>query len=237
MILTYAGKSAPTARLIADEGDFQLNRGSRGDINWGRAFANTELNPDISNSTNKRVMRQLFKEYDVPTPSLLASNGMFGLAGVDKICSAFAQGKQVLGRSETHTQGRGFWLCNSMEDVKRALKGTKRKKPATHFVEFIVAPREYRVHIFDGKSIRISEKAHTGFHEYTTVKPMHEVGHVRKAAKKAVAALGLDFGAVDVLADDENCWVLEVNAAPGLGGTMPAVYAETFRRWGEGEFE
>lgn len=41
-------------------------------------------------------------------------------------------------------------------------------------------------------------------------------------AKKAVAAIGLDFGAVDCALDyDEEPWIIEVNTGPGLqGGTL-----------------
>lgn len=222
MILTYSGRSAPSARKIANEGGFQLNRGSRGDINFGRANANTKLNPDISNVTNKRKMRELFREHGVPMPKLMEAHGDWTFP--------------VIGRPDQHTRGRGFWKCENYAQVQRAMRGTRKKKAATHFMEYIEAPREYRVHIFLGKSIRISEKAHTAFHEYTTVKPQHNVKHVRKAAKQAVKAVGLDFGCVDILADDNNAWVLEVNSAPGVGGSMPRVYSETFKRWERGEF-
>lgn len=229
MIITYSGRSAPSARRIADVGrDIRLNRGPTGSINWGRATANTELNPDISNTTNKRVMRQLFKEHGVPMPELLTQY------------EAEFSGKPVVGRPDTHTRGRGFWLINSPTDYLRAIRGTRKKKAATHFMEFIEAPREYRVHVFLGRSIRISEKCFDTPGDktsYTTGKPQHNIRHVRKAAKQAVEAVGLDFGCVDILADDEHAWVLEVNAAPGLGGTMPQLYAETFAKWQAGEWE
>lgn len=225
MILTYSGRSAPTAfKIMAEDDTIILNRGTRGDINWGRSNADTKLNPDTSNATNKRRMRELFAEHDVPMPPLVP---------VDK-APVVASWHTIIGRPDTHTKGRGFWICNSVEDVYKALRGTRKKKPATHFMHYIEAPREYRVHIFNGKSIRISEKAHTAFHEYTTIKPTHNVDHVRKAGKQAVNALGLDFGAVDILANDTECWVLEVNTAPGLGGTMPKVYAEAFKKYMEG---
>ena len=222
MILTYSGRSAPSAfKIAAETSDIQLNRGSRGDINWGRARANTSLNPDISNVTNKRVMRELFAEHDVPMPRLYSDH-----VGLDT-------NYPIVGRPDQHTKGRGFWKCHNVWDVQKALRGTRKKRAATHFMQFVEAPREYRVHIFLGKSIRISEKIFDSDGDYTTGKPRHEVKHVRKAAKKALEAVGLDFGAVDILANDTECWVLEVNAAPGLGGSMPKLYADTFRRWHE----
>lgn len=234
IVICYAGCSGPSAENIADESArIFTNRGAAGTINWGREKADTILNPDISNSTNKRVMRELFEENGVPMPRL-----------VDGEVCRFELNRQgidypLVGRPDRHTKGRGLWLCNNIDDVRRALRGTRKKKAATHFMEYIAdAPHEYRVHIFRGKSIRISEKKfftdEDGKKDYTTIKPTGPVKHVRKAAKAAVLALGLDFGAVDILANDKECWVLEVNAAPGLGGSMPALWAETFLGWYDG---
>lgn len=234
MVICYSGKSAPSARKIADEdSSIELHRGNRGDVNWGRSTADTALNPDIGNVTNKRRMRQLFKEHDVPMPDLL---------DYEEAESLISLGGTVVGRPDKHTKGRGFWKCSTQRELDRAVRGTRKKKAATHFMEYIDGDREYRVHVFMGKSIRISEKIFEELPDgtinkgcYYTGKPQHNVKHVRKAAKKALEAVGLDFGAVDILADDDDCWVLEVNAAPGLGGTMPKLYAETFKNWFEEE--
>lgn len=223
MILTYSGKSAITAQKLAIvDSSIMLNRGYRGDANWGRNLANTRLNPDISTVTNKRKMRDLFLMHGVPMPKLYT---------IDEAYTAVLTGK-VVGRPDRHERGRGLWICSEAQDIERALQGNPSKPAATHFMEYIEAPHEYRAHIFQGKSIRISEKL---FNEdgYTTIKPTGEIKHVRKAAKQALEAVGLDFGAVDVLANENECWVLEVNAAPGLGGTLPQLYAETFREWME----
>lgn len=49
-------------------------------------------------------------------------------------------------------------------------------------------------------------------------------------AKQAVRALGLDFGAVDVIWNEKTsrAYVLEVNTAPGLEGTTLSNYADVF---------
>ncbi len=51
-------------------------------------------------------------------------------------------------------------------------------------------------------------------------------------AKAAVVALGLDFGAVDVLykRNEDKAYVLEVNTAPGLEGTTLVKYSEAVRK-------
>lgn len=236
MKICYSKASAPSAHAIADElidmgVDVELVRGSNGDINWGRADTNATLNASIENVTNKRRMRELFAEHEVPMPRLIRTTD-----------SIFP----IVGRPDHHTRGRGFWLCHNLLDVVRAKNGItyrngKLKAAATHFMEYIpktVAPDEYRVHVFLGKSIRISKKLFDETGEYTTLKPDREkVKHIRKAAKKAVAAVGLDFGTVDILANDDECWVLEVNSAAGLGGSTPKLWATTFKQYMEGEWD
>jgi glutathione synthase/RimK-type ligase-like ATP-grasp enzyme len=235
MLLCYSGRSAPSANKIADESDDIMTvRRSRGDINWGRYPTYAKLNRDIRNAVNKRRMRQLFKENGVPMPYLYEN--------VSEALQAVRAGKTLVGRPDRHTKGRGFWLIRSEYDLRKALRGTRRKRAATHFMDKIQAPREYRVHIFLGKSIRISEKSfgetgRTATGNYITRKPRHEVKHIRKAAKQAMEAIGLDFGAVDVLANDTEAWVLECNSAPGLGGSMARLYAQKFQEWYRGEYD
>lgn len=231
--IAYSGCSKPSALALAEAGeDVMLVRRSSPpvDINWGRNVANSELNPNINNSTNKRKMRELFKEHGVPMPKLWTEA---------EACEAYISGKTppLIGRPDRHTKGRGLWKINSITQLNRALLGRRRKRAATHFMEYIESDREYRVHIFKGKSIRISEKDFDSDGKYTTKKPGNiHLRNIREAAKNAVQALDLDFGAVDILARGENnreVFVLEVNASPGLGGTMPQLYIETFRRWKE----
>lgn len=241
--VAHSGFSYPSAAKIASvvedgrDDTIQLVRSSQieVDVNWGRAFANARLNRDTSPTTNKRLMRQRFAEQGVPMPRLVASLGT-GEA-VHLVHEALTQGAVLLGRPDRHTKRRGMWLIRSEDEFVRSTVGTRKKKAATHFMEWIDADREYRVHVFQGRSIRISRKDYAEDKTWTSVKPGDiPLRTVRDAAKQAVAALGLDFGAVDVLAVGENneqVYVLEVNAAPGLGGSMPRVYAETFLRWKE----
>lgn len=220
--LGFSGRSAPSAQRIAEASDGRIIavRSNFCDVNWGRRRALDAVNDDISNAVNKRLMRQAFAEAGVPAPRLLTPEEAHDELAADT-------GITLVGRPDVHTRGRGFWKCETVEDFDRAMRGTRRKKPATHFMEWVDLPNEYRVHIFNGKSIRISRKDFQEDGDYITRKPEGRRRHIRSAAKQAVAAVGLDFGAVDVLADDERAVVLEVNAAPGLGGSMPKLYADT----------
>lgn len=95
--------------------------------------------------------------------------------------------------------------------------------------------REYRIHVFRGQVLFIQQKRRVGGYRdnpsYSNVVRNHGngwiYGHLNMTqpddvvvnqAVAAVAALGLDFGAVDVLSRRGQAWVLEVNTAPGLSG-------------------
>lgn len=111
---------------------------------------------------------------------------------------------------------------------------------------------EYRIHSFLGKSIRAGKKVpRVGFtapHEWIR---SYEGGWMiqydgfeskkamRDLAARAVEALGLQFGAVDIALvrntdGTTKLIVLEVNRAPGLEGNTTTTYATAIRRWMDG---
>lgn len=237
LTISYSGKSKPSALALAEAGNGEVELVRRSspavDINWGRNVANSQLNPNINNSVNKRVMRELFKEHGVPMPKLVR--------GFDYRDPDSGYTFPIIGRPDQHSKGRGLWKCYTVEDTLRAMQGTRKKKAATHFMEYIESDREYRCHVFKGKSIRISVKVFNEDGTYTTGKPGDiKLRKVREAAKAALEAVALDFGAVDILArgdKNQEVFVLEVNASPGLGGTMPQLYVDTFNKWKEGEWD
>lgn len=105
------------------------------------------------------------------------------------------------------------------------------------------ATHEFRVHVFNGKPIFFQRKVPVkeikdpiirttsngwGF----THLPMKEVPfYVIDESIKAIAAVGLDFGATDVIWSEEegDCSVLEVNTAPELGPMGSKAYADAIR--------
>lgn len=104
--------------------------------------------------------------------------------------------------------------------------------------------KEFRVHSFRGRSIRAGIKIpREGLTPHPWIRSWDGGWRIsydgrsaqerhREIAHRAVAALGLQYGAVDIgeRADGTLC-ILEVNRAPGIeGGTLTA-YAEAFRSW------
>jgi hypothetical protein len=104
--------------------------------------------------------------------------------------------------------------------------------------------REFRVHVFNGKVIDTHEKIFKGTNpaewEICSCQDEHDdsvwtwkrTGVVlpepaRIESVKAVAALGLDFGGVDVVTSKEgSAFILEVNTAPWLGTVNVKKYAK-----------
>jgi hypothetical protein len=108
---------------------------------------------------------------------------------------------------------------------------------------------EYRLHIFNGKSIRAGVKVHR--EDFPNPHPwirsfdagwrIHYAGfsstkEMRTLAAAAVKALGLTFGAVDIAKRaDGTLMVLEVNRAPGIEGGTVEAYAEKIAAYVRGE--
>ncbi|AUX83650.1 ribosomal protein S6 glutaminyl transferase [Pseudomonas phage NV1] len=110
---------------------------------------------------------------------------------------------------------------------------------------------EFRVHIFDEEAILIQQKRRREGAEtipgYNSIVRnvasgwIYSVNNVQEqgknaavvAARKALSAIGLDFGAVDIVYkhDTDKAYVLEVNTAPGLDedGSALTAYTEAFK--------
>lgn len=113
------------------------------------------------------------------------------------------------------------------------------------YVKYIKKKDEYRVHVMRGQVIDVQRKArkedvpddkinwlirnHANGFVFVRGEALGEVPQdVIDQAVLAVNALGLDFGAADVIWNDhrKQAFVLEVNSAPGLTGTTLKKYAE-----------
>lgn len=150
----------------------------------------------------------------------------------------------LLGRRVHHTQGKDIIICLQHEDVVRALNMPLNKRP-DFFTTYIPTQREFRVHVFDEKILKISEKILTEPGEFEvpwirnyengyTFRNLKHMGNHMKSQLTSVAicaveALGLEFGAVDVVMSDDGMFVvLEVNTGPSLGDNSLEAYVSTF---------
>lgn len=119
------------------------------------------------------------------------------------------------------------------------------------FTQGIMGRRnEFRVQVVRGEAILTQKKMKRNLEErtdqYTSLVRNVETGWIysvnfervtlpmhliEDTASAAIASLGLDFGAVDIIQRGDEVFVLEVNTAPGLGedGSALRAYTEAFQ--------
>jgi hypothetical protein len=132
----------------------------------------------------------------------------------------------VFGRKNSHSGG---------EDIKLYLqkKDFEYKGPSDYYVRFIPSVAEYRVWVFRQEALAFYDKVlarpelcgfgwgrneKNGF-VFKFNETLARDNGLKNLAIKAVAALDLDFGAVDIIKGEDNeLYVLEVNTAPGANG-------------------
>jgi hypothetical protein len=119
------------------------------------------------------------------------------------------------------------------------------------YTYYIRKKSEWRVHIFQGSVVDVQRKARRkdvpddqinwkvrNYDNGFIFARGEEMGEVPRsviwAATNAMAALDLDFGAVDVIYNEKNksAYALEVNSAPGLQGETLSGYVRRFQRFG-----
>ena len=113
------------------------------------------------------------------------------------------------------------------------------------YTQYVKKLKEFRVHVAFNDVIDVQEKRrrndvgkdadsrirnhHTGW--VYCREEITEPTDLRQVAQSAIAALGLDFGAVDIIWNQkqDRCYVLEVNTACGLEGTTLTNYVNLLR--------
>lgn len=157
---------------------------------------------------------------------------------VDVAVSWLDEGATVVARATVNGHGgEGITLCEpNGVDIPDAPLYTK----------YVPKKEEWRIHVVRGDIIDFARKIRNpevadadvnwkvrnhanGFIFAREVDPPAE--DIKAQALAAVEALGLDFGAVDVIwnQQQQRAYVLEVNTAPGLTGTTLERYTEAFR--------
>lgn len=121
------------------------------------------------------------------------------------------------------------------------------KQRAPLYVKYIKKTAEYRVHVLNGEviDIQMKRKKREIANEDVDYKVRNHANgwvycrdnlnpdeSVIRESLLAMAALDLDFGAVDIIWNQhyERSYVLEVNCAPGLEGTTLTKYVNAFKQ-------
>ena len=242
--LLYCPESSVTGRTLLDalkEQDVDIKGGTKipeGElgvlIRWG-SMAPVERKPRrvinqmraIRAASNKREALDTMRLAGIRVPDVFMPQDVGNLP------------YPLLGRKDHHVGANDIILCLQKRDFDRAVA-----EGVTHFTKYIPTKAEYRVHVFGDAIIKTSQKILTEPNQalqpwirnlgagYTFRQPeLRLSGAARGMAIDAVNALGLTFGAVDVIVgDDDQPYILEVNTAPGLQtDTSLEVYLEQFK--------
>ena len=205
---------------------------------WPQGSVNVVNNPNAcAIAGNKLRAFQAFQQHNVRTPEWTADQTVAE--------HWLGDGDTVVCRTLLNAHsGRGIVLAKARED---GLVELPIRCPL--FVKYKKKRKEFRVHVFQGRVIDVSEKRRVRKEN----RPAEFDGYIRNHANgwvfcrdgvvrpadldtlaiSAVAACGLDFGAVDVIWNEKEnlCYVLEVNTAPGLEGTTLERYKQAILSW------
>lgn len=199
-------------------------------INWGCYFIDREykkiLNPDssVAFAVNKLKAFEYFRLNDIPVP--------FHCHEKKDIVEGIFNGPFLARTVINGHSGQGIVVVNPGDPIP----------DAPLYVEYIPKDGEYRVHVGSGKVLDIQRKkkrnggvknhmirSHANGWVFCreNINPPEGLGDL---AIRAVNALGLDFGAVDIIYNKQRgLFVLEVNTAPGLEGKTLEIYSEYFK--------
>lgn len=141
----------------------------------------------------------------------------------------------IFGRDFHHSGGKDIIQYDSLEDAI----GSNRD----FYVSVLPSSSERRIHVFRGTVLRVQGKYFDGDGERQPTIRNRTNGYVFRTPNKklhtrrledaiqAVEVLGLDFGAVDLLLDGEQHYILEVNSAPACRPMNAAAYAQAMANW------
>jgi hypothetical protein len=240
-----------TSRLRNTGGALVVNYGTSHGPEWRLGDKAVVLNPPdkILNAISKVKAHERFvSAANVPTLELTTD---IGLAS-----QWLQEGSGVLCRRDGLSGGRG---------ITYVPKGTQSPLPQSDFyTKYFPKTHEYRAHVFRGRLIDLTQKRlkngakkdETASAESKIVRSLdngwvhtHEAldlsdsrrARLEEAACAAVSALGLDFGAVDILVytpdkgprkGTDVVAVAEVNTAPGLGNEVTLkAYEDSITRY------
>lgn len=242
-IYSYLQKSRSSAALAKELGIKRIKHrnsnfvGGEGKVvlNWGASNLPEEvakckvINPPdkVAFASNKLNFFHATKELDI-APAFTESKG--------EAIAWLGEGYAVVCRTILNGHsGEGIVLASTEEEII----------DAPLYVRYVKKTQEYRVHVMNNRVIDVQRKARridipddevnwqvrnhaNGFiFARNNLRIADLSPQIKDKSLQAIQALGLDFGAVDIVWNqlNEKAYVLEVNTAPGLEGTTLETYA------------
>ena len=187
----------------------------------------------IKNNRDKVLSLKIMNEKKVSVPKFCYDN---------EVITKLENGEiefPLIARTRFHQGGSGFELCLCKRDIRRA----RNHNVKDYYIQYIPNNKEYRVHIFDNKIIRVQIKK--GLKDCDNCKRNHDNGwvfstiptesapkNILQEALNSIDAMGMNFGAVDLILSDFNkSFVLEINSAPGLEDDGLEIYSSAVKRY------
>lgn len=243
--VAYTKHGKPTGRVIAkllgadSFGTKPPMRAPQVLVRWGsrRGMPHTdiELNtiPAIAAASDKVLTLTALQNKGLPVPLFWTTWDKMARYIRDYMGPA-----TVFGRDRHGSQGRDIEVYRV---GGRAVDGYDEQPRRQHdwYSLYMDSRREYRLHVVRDKVVRIQGKYldypelaeknpyvrnySTGYRFRTPRKDL--IPSRKKSAIEAVAALGLDFGAVDMVLNGPQATILEVNTAPSCSPLTAHCYA------------
>ena len=142
-----------------------------------------------------------------------------------------------------HMQGRDIILINSKKDLNKV---SRQELSGRYYVPFFNTGFELRVHVIDGKVVRIFKKLKVnadskefirtsgkGWHYSLRTDSFNKYTKAIEICLNLVKDVGLFFGGIDLAWDNVNkkYIIWEVNTAPGLSKPTMKIYADALRKY------
>lgn len=186
-------------------------------IRWGtRIQVPTDDNSVIYNdnssakkASNKKIAREIFIENNLLCPKLLTPQS-------DNLTYP------IIARPHEHTKAENFVV---LTDNNSFVKHFRENSDGWYYSEFIDKDREFRFHCAHGKILAIMEKPKgegiawnrvLSEDPFVRIKQNEYPYEASLLALKAMKAIGLDFGGVDIMLKGEVPYVIEINTSPSI---------------------
>lgn len=212
-------------------------------INWGASAIKRAITADVilnepqyvSIASNKLKTFNILSEAGVSIPLFTQD--------IEEAKKWIREGKSVVCRTKLNGHsGEGIVIAEDEEDLVNA----------PLYTQYVNKKHEYRIHVFHGVPFFVQRKARkkeVPDDEVNWKVRNHSNGFIfahvdvevddvaKKLASDAVNAIGLDFGAVDIIwnSNKNQFYVLEINTACGLEGTTLEKYVEQFKNRYQGK--
>jgi hypothetical protein len=249
--LRVAANCQPTGRILAEllreRGLSIVNSDGDAVVNYGVKYTGSKpaLNANSGGRTKLDELGILVRRgiRTVPVWVPKVDDGSLSLEQLGGDYRNDAPTYPLLARKETHMHGKDIMPVFQPEELSWRMAAG-----AAFFTEYIPRLTEYRLWVYRKRHLGAYEKEMVYPDKYRFIGCNYRNGFAFKfvpfaelpneafeLASKSVAAMELDFGAVDILkGKDGRFYVLEVNTAPGVAGlTREGIkkLADKIKKW------